>query len=110
MPMAAATLSTLGFISPGTSELLVVALAFLLLFGAKETPAMMRKLFDFLARTRRAAEHFRDTLLYGDGLSDLDPRPPVNDPEGEEPENRNPTDGEPADKHSETPTGEDGDD
>jgi Sec-independent protein translocase protein TatA len=71
-------LHTLGFISPGGSEMLVIMLALLMLFGAKDAPKILRKFYDFTAYLRRMADEFKHELMY----SDLEPEEP---PEPAEP-------------------------
>jgi len=64
-------LDHLAFIGPGGPEVLVVMLALLLMFGAKDAPRIFRKLNEMLNHFRSTAEHFKREVLY----SDLDHNP-----------------------------------
>jgi len=63
----------LAFIGPGGPEILVVMLALLLMFGAKDAPRIFRKLSEILNQFRSTAESFKREVMYSD-LGD-DPRP-----------------------------------
>lgn len=54
------------FISPGSGELLVVMLAFILLFGAKDAPRMLRTIQAAFNKIQRASAEFRYNILRGD--------------------------------------------
>ena len=56
----------LAFIGPGGPEVLVVMLALLLLFGAKDAPRIFRKLNDMLNQFRSTAESFKREVMYSD--------------------------------------------
>lgn len=62
----------LAFIGPGGSEILVVMLVLLLMFGAKDAPRMFRKLNDMLNQLRSAAENFKQEVMYSDLDGDTD--------------------------------------
>ena len=68
-------LQTLGFISPGGSEMLVIMLALLMLFGAKDAPKILRKFYDFTAYLRRMADEFKHELMYSDLETDKPSEP-----------------------------------
>ena len=53
----------------GTSELLVIALVFLLLFGGKEMPAMIRKITSFWRDIQRTTDDVKqeiNSIIYED--------------------------------------------
>ena len=54
------------FISPGGSELIVIMLVLILLFGAKDAPRILRAIQTALDKLQRAAADFRYKLLYSD--------------------------------------------
>lgn len=54
------------FIAPGGSELIVVMLALLLLFGPKDAPRILRGIQNVLNKMQRAAADFRYKLMYED--------------------------------------------
>jgi len=66
----------LAFLSPGGSELLLILLALLLLFGPKDAPRMLRKLQQSLKKLKHMAADFQRTLM----TSDL-PDPPKEKPQ-----------------------------
>ncbi len=69
----------LAFIGPGGPEILVVMLALLLMFGAKDAPRVFRKLNDILNQIRSTAESFKREVMYGD----LTPEPHAENDIGE---------------------------
>lgn len=66
-------LNHLAFIGPGGPEILVVMLALLLMFGAKDAPRIFRKLSDMLNKFRSTAESFKREVMYSDLGSDPKP-------------------------------------
>ena len=58
--------SVTAFIAPGGSELIVVMLALLLLFGPKDAPRILRGIQNVLNKMQRAAADFRYKLMYED--------------------------------------------
>ncbi len=56
----------LAFVGPGGPEILVVMLALLVMFGAKDAPRIFRKLNDILTQIRSTAENFKREVMYGD--------------------------------------------
>lgn len=56
----------LAFIGPGGPEILVVMLALLVMFGAKDAPRIFRKINEVLNQIRSTAEHFRHEMMYSD--------------------------------------------
>jgi Sec-independent protein translocase protein TatA len=56
----------LAFLSPGGSELLLILLALLLLFGPKDAPRMLRKLQQSLKKLKHMAADFQRTLMNSD--------------------------------------------
>jgi sec-independent protein translocase protein TatA len=58
----------------GASELLVIFLAILVLFGSKRLPEMARSIGRALEELRRASQDFRDQIMHADEMS---PPPPT---------------------------------
>ncbi len=56
----------LAFISPGSFEFLLIMLALILLFGAKDAPRIFRTIQTLLDKAQRAAASFRYKIMYGD--------------------------------------------
>lgn len=54
------------FLSPGGGEFLLIMLALILLFGAKDAPRILRKLHEMLDKLQRTAASFRYQIMYGD--------------------------------------------
>jgi Sec-independent protein translocase protein TatA len=54
------------FISPGGGEFLLIMLALILLFGAKDAPRIFRSIHTTLDKVQRAAASFRYKIMYGD--------------------------------------------
>ncbi len=54
------------FISPGGGELILIMLALILLFGAKDAPRIFRSIQTFLDKMQRSAADFRYKMMYGD--------------------------------------------
>ena len=67
----------LAFIGPGGPEILVVMLALLVMFGAKDAPRIFRKLNDILNQIRSTADHFKREVMYSDITTDTPPSDPV---------------------------------
>lgn len=51
---------------PGSSEMLLVMLVLLFLFGAKDAPRIMRKINNFINYIRRTANSFKYDMMYSD--------------------------------------------
>lgn len=73
---------------PGAGELLVVFLAFLLLFGAEKLPTIARQIGRALEEFRRSAQRMRDELMRAAGDAEPPPgdSPPPDAPPGSPPE------------------------
>lgn len=69
---------------PGAGELLVVFLAFLLLFGAEKLPTIARQIGRALEEFRRSAQRMRDELMRAAG--DAEPPPDDAPPPGQPPQ------------------------
>lgn len=54
------------FISPGSGELILIMLALILLFGAKDAPRILRSIQSILDKIQRTAADFRYQIMYGD--------------------------------------------
>ena len=70
------TISIIAFISPGSGELILIMLALIMLFGAKDAPRIFRSIQTFLDKAQRAAASFRYKIMYGDlhqGTTDEEP-------------------------------------
>ena len=59
-------LSITAFISPGGTELLLVMLVLIMLFGAKDAPRILRTIQTLLDKMQRAAADFRYKIMFGD--------------------------------------------
>lgn len=59
-------ISIIAFISPGSGELILIMLALILLFGAKDAPRIFRSIQTLLDKAQRAAASFRYKIMYGD--------------------------------------------
>lgn len=59
-------LSHFAFISPGGPEFIVVMLALLIMFGAKDVPRILRKLNEIINQIRSTADGFKREVMYGD--------------------------------------------
>lgn len=88
--------SAIAFISPGSGEFLLIMLALILLFGAKDAPRIFRSIHQALDKLQRAAASFRYKIMYGDLYSDPSGEKPYDvEEEGstdevEEPKNEGP--------------------
>lgn len=60
------TIPVIAFISPGSGELILIMLALILLFGAKDAPRIFRSIQTFLDKAQRTAASFRYKMMYGD--------------------------------------------
>ncbi len=60
-----------GFISPGSSEFLLIMLVLILLFGAKDAPRILRSIHNALDKMQRAAAGIRYKIMYGDFYKDI---------------------------------------
>jgi len=60
------TVPITAFIAPGGNEVLFILLIFILLFGAKDAPRMLRTLQNGLEKLRRIAADFRHELMFSD--------------------------------------------
>ena len=56
----------IAFMSPGGGELILIMLALILLFGAKDAPRILRSIQTLLDKTQRLAADFRYKIMYGD--------------------------------------------
>jgi Sec-independent protein translocase protein TatA len=63
----------MAFIGPGGPEFLMVMLVLLLLFGAKDAPRILRKLYEVVGQIRNTAEGFRREVMYSDLINDPPP-------------------------------------
>ncbi len=75
MEAASVTLAFFGG-SPGTGEILLVFVVFLLLFGAHKLPEIARSLGRALEEFRRSAREIRDEMM---NAADAPPSPPRNE-------------------------------
>lgn len=66
----------MSFISPGGGELVLIMLALIMLFGAKDAPKVLRKIQQVLDKTQRAAASFRYKIMYGDIQNSSPPEKP----------------------------------
>jgi len=73
--MTNAAVSMLSFIGPGGPEFLLIVLALIMLFGAKDAPRILRKLNEWSFKLRNVADGFKRELMYGD----LNPDPIFDD-------------------------------
>lgn len=65
-PLPSAVGLPIAFISPGSGELIIIMLALILLFGAKDAPRILRTIQTFLDKMQRSAADFRYKMMYGD--------------------------------------------
>lgn len=54
------------FIGPGGPEMLVVMLALLIMFGAKDAPRIFRRINEVLQQIRSTADNFKREVMYSD--------------------------------------------
>jgi Sec-independent protein translocase protein TatA len=73
------------FISPSGGEFLLVMLALIMLFGAKDAPRIFRSIHSALDKIQRAAASFRYKMMYSDLTQDTPSQTPY-DVEDEHPE------------------------
>ena len=62
------------FIGPGGPEMLVVMLALLIMFGAKDAPRIFRRINEVLHQIRSTADNFKREVMYSDVNSDTESR------------------------------------
>ena len=67
------------FLSPGGGEFLLIMLALILLFGAKDAPRIFRSIHSTLDKLQRTAASFRYKIMFGDLHDDESPDSPPYD-------------------------------
>ncbi|MCF7849094.1 MAG: hypothetical protein K9M45_09605 [Kiritimatiellales bacterium] len=56
----------MAYIGPGGPEFMMVMLALLVMFGAKDAPRILRKLNEIMNQIRNTADSFKREVMYGD--------------------------------------------
>ncbi len=71
----------IGFLAPGFGEIVMIALACLLLFGARDTPALLRRISRMLLDLRRTADEFKREIMSSASVAtDSERTPPAESP------------------------------
>ena len=74
------SLFQLAYLGPAGSEMFIVLLVMIVLFGSKDAPKMMRKIQDVLTKIRNSANQFKQEIMYSDLDDELEDAEPY-DPE-----------------------------